>query len=106
MTNKPKEKLNFAEMFKEYARQELEFIKNSDPEKVYHRIMPNFKDKDKATIEFIYKKIILGGMVDGDTIYLNKLKVSEFGKEEDIDKVIEKVTEIVNKGDMKIINQL
>lgn len=106
MTNKPKEKLNFAEMFKEYARQELEFIKNSDPEKVYHRIMPNFKDKDKATIEFIHKKIILGGMIDGDTIYLNKLKVSEFGKEEDIDKVIEKVTEIVNKGDMKIVNQL
>lgn len=101
-----KEKINLTEMFKEYAKQELEFIKNSDPEKVYHRVMPNFKDKSKGTIEFIHKYIIIGGMIDGDTIYLNKLKVTRYGKEEDIDSAIAKITEIVNKGDMKLVNQL
>lgn len=100
------EKVTLKEMFQEYAKQELEFIKNSDPEKVYHRVLPNFKDKNKGTIEFIYKYIIIGGMIDKDTIYLNKLRVTKFGKESDIDAVLQKIEEIVNKGDMKIVNQL
>lgn len=104
---KPKVTLKeMGEMFREFAKKELDFIEHSDPNKVYHRIMPNFKDKDKGSIEFIYKKIIVGGMIDKDTIYLNKLKVTKFGKEEDIDSVLEKINEIVNKGDMKIVNQL
>lgn len=101
-----KEKVNLTEMFREYAKQELEFIKNSDPNKVYHRVMPNFKDKNKGTIEFIHKYIIIGGMIDGDTIYLNKLKVTKYGKEDDIDSALKKISEIVNKGDMKLVNQL
>lgn len=100
------EKVSLKEMFQEYAKQELEFIKNSDPEKVYHRVLPNFKDKTKGSIEFIYKYIIIGGMIDKDTIYLNKLKVTKFGKESDIDAVLKKIEEIVNKGDMKLVNQL
>ena len=107
MQEKPKVTLKeMGEMFKEFAKKELDFIEHSDPEKVYHRVMPNFKDKDKGTIEFIHKKIIVGGMIDKDTIYLNKLKVTRFGKEEDIDSVLDKINEIVSKGDMKIINQL
>ena len=101
-----KDKINLIEAFKEYAKQELEFIEKSDPEKVYHRVLPNFKDKNKGTIEFIHKYIIVGGMIDGDTIYLNKLRVTKFGKEDDIDAVLKKIEEIVNKGDMKIVNQL
>lgn len=101
-----KDKINLLEAFKDYAKQELEFIEKSDPEKVYHRVLPNFKDKDKGSIEFIHKYIIVGGMIDGDTIYLNKLRVTKFGKEDDIDAVLNKITEIVNKGDMKIVNQL
>ena len=101
-----KDKINLLEAFKDYAKQELEFIEKSDPEKVYHRVLPNFKDKNKGTIEFIHKYIIVGGMIDGDTIYLNKLRVTKFGKEDDIDVVLKKIEEIVNKGDMKIVNQL
>lgn len=101
-----KDKISLKEMFEEYAKNELELIKNSDPEKLYHRVIPNLKEKDKGNIDFLYKKIIVGGMIDKDTIYLNKLKVSKWGKEEDIDSVIEKVTEIVEKGDMKLVNQL
>ena len=104
-----KEKVNikdFKKMFADYAKKELEFIENSDPEKLYHRVMPNIKDKNKGTIDFLYKKITVGGMIDGDTIYLNKLRVSKWGKEEDIDSVIAKIEEIMDKGDMKLVNQL
>ena len=101
-----KTKLNLMEAFKEYARQELEFIKKADPEKVYHRIMPNFKEKDKATADFLYKKIIVGGLIDKDTIYLTKLKVTKEGKEEDIPVVIEKITKMLTDGKMNVVNNI
>lgn len=99
-------KVNFREMFEEYARKELEFIENADPEKLYHRVMPNLKDKNQASIDFLYRKIKVGGMIDKDNLYINKLKVCKGGKEEDIDSVLAKIKEVVDKGDMKFINQL
>ena len=104
-----KEKVNIKdlkEIFTEYARKELEFIEKSDPNKLYHRIIPNIKDKNMASIDFLYKKIVVGGIVENDTIYLNKLRVSKWGKEEDIDKVIDAIRKRVEKGDMKLENQL
>ena len=108
MDSKGKEatKVTLREMFEEYARKEIEFVKQSDPNKLYHRILPNIKDKDRASIDFLYKKIKVGGFVEKDTIYLNKLKVTEEGKEEDIPTVLEKIQEVVDKGDMKLVNQL
>jgi hypothetical protein len=93
-------------MFEEYARKELEFVEQSDPEKLYHRIIPNVKDKDKASIDFLYRKIKVGGFIEKDTIYLNKIKVTKFGKESDVDAVIAKIKEVVDAGDMKLVNQL
>ena len=90
--------VDWKQMFAEYAKKELDFIEKSDPEKIYHRVFPNFTNKDQGTIEFIYKKITIGGFIDKDTIYLNKLKISK--------SVVNKITEIINKGDMKIVNQL
>lgn len=103
---KEETKVTLKEMFEEYARKELEFVENADPEKLYHRILPNIKDKNQASIDFLYKKIKVGGVIDKDTIYLNKLKVTKNGKEEDIDSVIAKIQEVVDKGDMKLVNQL
>ena len=104
--SKEKNKVNLREMFEEYARKEIEFVKQSDPDKLYHRVLPNIRDKDRASIDFLYKKIKIGGFIDKDTIYLNKLKVTDEGKEEDIPVVIAKIQEVVNKGDMKLVNQL
>ena len=101
-----KKPLSLKEAFAQYAKQEAETIKNSNPNRLYHRVIPNIKDKEKGYIDFLYKKIIVGGMIDKDTIYLNKLKVTKYGDEKDIDSVLEKITETVNKGDMKIVNQL
>lgn len=109
MTKQPKKKVNkidFKEAFAEYARKELEFIKNSDPEKLYHRVIPNIKEKDKGTIDFLYKKIIIGGQIYKDTITLNKLKVTRDANEDDIPEAIAKVMELEKNGDMHIDNQL
>ena len=100
-----KEKIDLVGAFKEYAQKEKEFIESSDPEKLYHRVLPNIKEKDRGTIDFLYKKIIVGGFIDKDTIYLNKL-ITKYGNEEDVDAVIDKITETINKGDMKLVNQL
>jgi len=106
MSNKAEPKVTLKEMFQEYAKNELKLIEESDPDKLYHRVMPNLQNKNQGHIDFLYKKIVVGGLIDGDTIYLNKLRVSKWGKEEDIDEVIAKIEETVNKGDMKIVNQL
>jgi hypothetical protein len=54
----------------------------------------------------LYKKIVVGGFIEEDTIYLNKLRVSKWGNEKDVEEVIAKITETVEKGDMKVVNQL
>ena len=97
---------NIKEMFADYARKELDFIEKSDPDKLYHRVLPNLKDKSKGSIDFLYKRIVVGGSIEGDTIYLNKVRVSKFGSEGDLEKVIKKIQEVVEKGDMKLVNQL
>ena len=106
MSKELKDKISLTEMFKQYAKQELEFIDQADPEKVYHRVMPNIKEKDKGTIDFLYRKIIIGGSIIGDTIYLNKLKITKDGKEEDVEPAIAKIEEIINKGDMRLVNNI
>lgn len=104
-----KEKIDIKDiksMFAEYAKKELDFIESSDPDKLYHRILPNVKDKTRGSIDFLYKKIIVGGFIHEDTIYLNKLRVSKWGNDKDVEAVIAKIKETVEKGDMKLVNQL
>lgn len=109
MTKQPKkkiDKIDFKEAFQEFARKELEFIKNSDPDKVYTRVIPNFKEKDKGMIDFLYKKIVIGGTIYKDKITLNKIRVTKEGREEDIDEAIQKIMDLEKEGDMHIDNQL
>lgn len=106
MQKQLKDKMSLQEMFKQYAKQELDFIQQADPEKVYHRVLPNIKEKDKGYIDFLYRKIIIGGYIDKDTIYLNKLKVTKEGKEDDIEPALAKIKSIVDKGDMHLVNNI
>ena len=99
-------KVSLKDMLKEYVQKEQDFIAKADPNKLYHRVLPNVKTKDCGTIDFLYKKIILGGLIQKDTVYLNKLRVTKDGDEKDIDEAIAKVTEVINKGDMKLVNEL
>lgn len=108
MPTKPqnKEKLNIMDAFRDYAKQELEFIASSEPGKLYHRVIPNIKEKNKGYIDFLYNKIVIGGYIDGNTIYLNKLRVAKGGQESDIDKAMAKVKETIEKGDMGLVDNI
>ena len=41
-------KVTLKEMFEEYAKKEVETIKSSDPNKLYHRVLPDFKDNARG----------------------------------------------------------
>ena len=100
------EKIDFIGAFKEYARKELEFIKTADPNKIYHRVLPNFKDRERGTVDFLYKKIIVSGSIYKDIITLDRIKVTKEGDTKDIPEVIEKIKELEKSGDMHIKNEL
>ena len=105
---KNKEKLDLKEAFKEYAKKELEFYKSAKKDHVYQRVLPDLKDKNRGTIDFFWNGIIVGGYIDSksNTIVLNKLKVTKFGKEEDVQKAIETVEGKIREAEMICDNQL
>lgn len=96
--------MTLKEAFANYARREKEFIENSDPEKVYHRIIPNIKDKNRGSINFLYKKIVVIGVIIEDTVYLEKYRTH--GDEADLPEAIAKIEEVIKSGDMKLVNKL
>ena len=105
---KPTEKLDLKEAFREYAKKELVFYKSAKKDQVYQRVLPDLKDKNRGTIDFFWNGIIVGGYIDSkaNTIVLNKLKVTKFGKEKDVQKAIETVEGKIKEAEMICDNQL
>jgi len=101
-------KLDLKEAFREYAKKELEFYQNAEKDKVYQRVLPNMQDKTKGMIDFFYNGIIVGGYIDTkiNTIVLNKLKVTKFGKEEDVPEAVKMVEDKIKEVEMVCDNQL
>ena len=101
-------KLDFKEAFREYAKKEMEFYKNAEKDKVYQRVLPNMQDKTKGMIDFFYNGIIVGGHIDSktNTIALNKLKVTKFGKEEEVPATIRVIEGKIKEAEMLCDNQL
>lgn len=106
MTKTNNDKLDLKEAFREYAKKELEFYKNAKKDKLYHRVLPNLKDKERGIVDFFYNGIVLGGHIYKNTITLNKLKVTKFGKEEDIPEAIKKVEASIKAVGSVCDNQL
>lgn len=106
--DKTKDKLDFKEAFQEFAKKELEFYKNAKKDKVYQRVLPNMQDKTKGMIDFFYNGIIVGGYIDTktNTIALNKLKVTKFGKEEEVPATISVIEAKIKEAEMVCDNQL
>lgn len=100
------DKINLKEAFSEYAKKELEFYQSAKRNKVYTRILPNFKDKDKGTIDFFYNGVVIGGHMYKETITLNKLRITKVGKEEDVEDAIKAVEDSIKKAEMICDNQL
>ena len=101
-------KLDFKEAFREYAKKELEFYQNAEKDKVYQRVLPNMQDKTKGMIDFFYNGIIVGGYIDTkiNTIVLNKLKITKFGKEEEVPATISVIEDKIKEAEMVCDNQL
>ena len=104
--SKEEPKIDLKEAFREYARKELEFYQKAKKNKLYHRVLPNLKEKDKGSIDFYYNGIVIGGYIYKNTITLNKLKVTKFGKEEDIPKAVKVIESNLTKAEMVCDNQL
>ena len=100
------DKLNLKEAFAEYAKKELEFYKTAKKDKLYTRVLPNLKEKNKGYIDFFYNGIVIGGYIYKETITLNKLRITKVGKEEDVEDAIKAVEDSIKKVDMTCDNQL
>ena len=99
MTKKD-EKIDLKEAFKEYARKEMEFYEKAEKDKLYSRVLPNLKEKDKGSIDFFYNGVIIGGFIHKQDIVLNKLKVTKFGVEEDVPKALDAIKAALKESDM------
>ena len=58
--SKEEPNIDLKEAFREYARKELEFYQKANKNKLYHRVLPNIKEKDKGSIDFYYNGVTLG----------------------------------------------
>ena len=101
-------KLDLKQAFQAYAKRELEFYKSAEKDKVYHRVLPNMQDKTKGMVDYFYNGIIVGGYIDtkSNTIVLNKLKVTKFGKEEEVQATISVIEAKIKEAEMVCDNQL
>ena len=108
MESKKNDKLDLKQAFQEYAKKELEFYKSAKKDKLYSRVLPDLKDKHKGTIDFYYNGIIVGGYMytPTNTITLNKLRITKFGKEEDVPEAVKMVEDKIKEVEMVCDNQL
>jgi len=102
------DKIDLKQAFQEYAKKELEFYQSAKKDKLYNRVLPDLKDKTRGTIDFFWNGIVIGGYMDTktNTIVLNKLRVTKFGKEEDVEKAINTVVTKIKEVEMICDNQL
>ena len=103
---KEQAKISLKEAFAEYARKELEFYQTAKKDKLYSRVLPNIKEKDKGTIDFYYNGIVIGGYIHKHDIILNKQKITKFGSEEEIPKAIKAIEKALEGSEMVLDNQL
>lgn len=108
MSNNQQDKIDLKQAFKAYAKREMEFYKSAERGKVYHRIIPNMQDNTKGKVDYFYNGIIVGGYIDtkSNTIVLNKLKVTKFGKEEEVPTAISVIESKIKETEMVCDNQL
>ena len=102
------DKINIKQAFQAYAKKELEFYKSAKKDKLYSRVLPDLKDKHKGSIDFYYNGIVIGGYMytSTNTITLNKLRITKFGKEEEVPEAVKMVEKKIKEVEMICDNQL
>ena len=103
---KEQAKISLKEAFEEYARKEIEFYQSAKKDKLYNRILPNIKEKNTANVDFYYNGVILGGHIKDKDLVLNKVRVTKYGKEEEIPKAIDAIKKALEGSEIVLDNQL
>lgn len=109
MTDKKVEPIKIKEMLEQFKREEKALLDSLEPNKLYHRILPDMTDEEKkrAKITFIYNKVFAFGSFDGkDTITIDRIHASAEAKKEDADAIADKIKKEVEKGDIKVSIEL
>ena len=104
--NKEQTKITLKEAFEEYARKELEFYKSAKKDKLYSRVLPNLKEKDKGSVDFYYNGVVIGGYIHKHDIVLNKLKVTKYGTDGEVPKALKAIEKALEGSKMVLDNQL
>lgn len=100
------ENIDLKEAFAEYAKKEIEFYKSAKKDVLYHRVLPNLKEKDKGTVDFYFNGIVIGGYIYKNTVTLNKLRITKMGSEEVVETAIKEVEKKLKEAEMVCDNQL
>lgn len=99
-------KINLKEAFEEYARKEIEFYQSAEKDKLYNRILPNIKEKDTANVDFYWNGVIIGGYIHDKDLVLNKMRLTKYGKEEEIPRAIDAIEKALEGSAIVLDNQL
>ena len=103
---KEQAKIDLKEAFEEYARKEIKFYQSAKKDKLYNRILPNIKEKNKATVDFYWNGVILGGYIKDKDLVLNKVRVTKYGNEDEIPRAIEAIKKALDGSEIVLDNQL
>lgn len=103
---KEKAKISLKEAFEEFARKEIEFYQSAEKDKLYNRILPNFKEKDTANVDFYWNGVILGGYIHDKDLVLNKMRLTKYGKEEEIPRAVKAIEKALEGSEIVLDNQL
>ena len=68
MTDKKVEPIKIKEILEQFKKEEQALLDSLEPNKLYHRILPDMTDKEKkrAKITFVYNRIFAFGTFDGN----------------------------------------
>lgn len=106
MSDKKVEPIKIKEMLEQFKKEQHALLETLEPNKLYHRILPDMTDKDKkrAKITFIYNRVYAFGTFDGKkTIVIDRISPSLTAKKEDADAIANIIKKEVEKGDIKVV---
>lgn len=106
MTDKKVEPIKIKEMLEQFKKEEKALLDSLEPNKLYHRILPDMTDENKkrAKITFIYNKVFAFGTFDGEkTIKIDRFHASAEAKEEDAEAIAKIIKKEVEKGDIEVV---
>lgn len=103
---KEQAKISLKEAFEEFARKEIEFYQSAEKDKLYNRILPNIKEKDTANVDFYWNGVILGGYIHDKDLVLNKMRLTKYGKEEEIPRAVAAIEKALEGSEIVLDNQL